>query len=101
MTILTNSAVATQDHSQSLATQGEIYSYTIVHSPPAGYEEQAPYILALVKLDDGAILTAQITDVNGEVAIGDRVEMVTRKLTQEGMNGVIIYGFKFRPILSQ
>lgn len=75
---------------------GEIYSYTVVQEPPEGYEAQAPYVLALVRLDDGTIVTAQLTDVSGPVAIGDRVEMVTRKLTAEGNKGVIIYGYKFR-----
>jgi len=33
------------------AGTGEIYSYTVVQDAPEGYEEQAPYFLALVKLD--------------------------------------------------
>lgn len=79
---------------------GTIYSYTVVQEAPEGYEEQAPYILALVKLDEGPIVTAQITDVDGTVRIGERVEMVTRKLTTEGKKGTIVYGYKFRPMLT-
>lgn len=79
--------------------QGVIYSYTVVQDPPAGYEEQAPYYLALVKLDEGKLVTAQLTDVNGGVSIGDRVEMVTRKLTTEGAQGMIVYGYKFRKVV--
>lgn len=75
---------------------GEVYSYTVVSEVPAGYEEQAPYILALVKLDNGALVTAQLTDVDGAITIGDRVEMVTRKITTDGANGMIVYGYKFR-----
>jgi uncharacterized OB-fold protein len=78
---------------------GEIYSFTTLEEAPAGFEEQAPYILALVKLDEGPILTAQLTDIDGPVAIGDRVEMVTRKLTTEGPRGMIVYGYKFRKVL--
>ena len=79
---------------------GEIFSYTTVQEPPEGYEDQAPYVLALVKLDEGVMITAQITDLDGDqLAIGDRVEMVTRKLTTEGPRGVIIYGYKFRKLL--
>jgi hypothetical protein len=29
-----------------------------------------------------------------------RVEMVTRKLREEGEEGQIIYGYKFRPVLT-
>lgn len=82
-----------------LGGKGEVYSYTIVTDPPAGFEEQAPYVLALVKLDEGPLVTAQLTDLAGPVKIGLRVEMVTRKLRTEGPQGVIIYGYKFRPLL--
>ena len=80
---------------------GTVYSYTVVQDAPAGYEVQAPYTLALVKLDEGSIVTAQLTDIDGEIAIGDRVEMVTRKITTDGDQGMIVYGYKFRPMLEQ
>jgi len=67
---------------------------------PQGFEEQKPYTVALVKLDEGPMVTAQLTDVaRAEVKIGLRVEMVTRKLREDGDEGQIIYGYKFRPIL--
>jgi uncharacterized OB-fold protein len=78
---------------------GEIYSFTTLQETPENFDEQAPYMLALVKLDEGPLITAQLTDIDGEVAIGDRVEMVTRKLTTEGARGMIVYGYKFRKIL--
>jgi uncharacterized OB-fold protein len=83
----------------TFAGTGEIYSYTTVQEPPEGFEDQAPYVLALVKLDEGPLITAQITDLDGLPEIGDRVEMVTRKLTTEGPRGMIVYGYKFRQIL--
>jgi hypothetical protein len=83
----------------TFAGTGEIYSYTTLQEPPEGFEDQAPYILALVKLDEGPLITAQITDLDGLPTIGDHVEMVTRKLTTEGPRGMIVYGYKFRKIL--
>lgn len=83
----------------TFAGTGEVYSYTTLQQAPEGFEDQAPYVLALVKLDEGPMVTAQLTDVDGPVAIGDRVEMVTRKLTTEGSRGMIVYGYKFRQIL--
>ena len=79
--------------------RGTVYSYTTVLEAPEGYEEQAPYLVALVQLDEGLFITAQLTDVDAAVKIGDRVEMVTRKLTTEGERGMIVYGYKFRPLL--
>lgn len=79
--------------------KGKVYSYTTVLSTPEGFDEQAPYTVALIKLDEGPMLTAQLTDLDGEPEIGMRVEMVTRKLRTDGDSGIIIYGYKFRPLL--
>jgi uncharacterized OB-fold protein len=76
--------------------KGEVYSFTTVQDAPAGFEEQAPYMLAIIKLDEGPMVTAQLTDIDGPVEIGMRVEMVTRKLRDEGPQGMILYGYKFR-----
>lgn len=84
-----------------LGGKGQVYSYTVVTDPPAGYEEQAPYILAMIELDEGPLVTAQLTDLDGPPHIGMRVEMVTRKLRTEGQSGMIVYGYKFRPLLVQ
>jgi uncharacterized OB-fold protein len=44
-------------------------------------------------------VTAQLTDVdNNAVEIGMPVEMVTRKMRNDGdERGLIVYGYKFRP----
>jgi len=80
--------------------KGQVYSYSTVYQAPAGYTEYQPYTVALVKLDEGPLVTAQLTDVdNDDVHIGMPVEMVTRKIREEGENGLIVYGYKFRPVL--
>jgi uncharacterized OB-fold protein len=45
------------------------------------------------------MVTAQLTDVdNNAVEIGMPVEMVTRKMRNDGdERGLIVYGYKFRP----
>jgi len=80
--------------------QGEVYSYTTIYDAPAGYEPNAPYTVALVKLVEGPIITAQLTDLGEEpVAIGMPVEMVTRRLRSDGDDrGMLVYGYKFRPV---
>lgn len=81
---------------------GEVFSFTTMYNVPQGYEDQKPYSVALVKLDEGPMVTAQLTDVEArDIQIGMRVEMVTRKLREEGDEGQIIYGYKFRPLLTQ
>lgn len=79
---------------------GVIYSFSVVRQPPAGYEEDGPYILAMVRLAEGPLITAQLTDCDpDQVAIDMRVEMVTRRLRDLGPDGLIVYGYKFRPQL--
>ncbi len=85
----------------SFSGRGEVFSYTTIYDAPAGFERTSPYVVALVKLAEGPMVTAQLTDVDpGEIEIGMPVEMVTRKLRTEGDEGVIVYGYKFRPELS-
>jgi len=81
--------------------RGEVYSYTKVYDAPAGYEDVAPYTVAMVKLAEGPMVTAQLTDIdNNSVSIGMPVEMVTRRLRSDGdERGLLVYGYKFRPIL--
>lgn len=81
--------------------KGEVYSYTTIYDPPEGYAENAPYTVALVKLTEGPLVTAQLTDVdNDKVQIGMPVEMVTRRLREDGDRGMLVYGYKFRPLLA-
>ena len=86
----------------SFSGRGEVYSYTTIYNPPEGFEDQAPYTVALVKLEEGPMITAQLTDLGeDEVEIGTPVEMVTRRLRQDGdERGLIVYGYKFRPVLA-
>ncbi|MGW8250165.1 MAG: Zn-ribbon domain-containing OB-fold protein [Anaerolineales bacterium] len=81
--------------------RGEVYSFTTVYDAPAGFEEYAPYTVALVKLEEGPMVTAQLTDLEeNKVEIGTPVEMVTRRLRSDGdERGLLVYGYKFRPVL--
>jgi uncharacterized OB-fold protein len=78
--------------------RGEVFSYSTVYQAPTSHEEQAPYTVALVKLEEGPLITAQLTDVDRkDVKIGMPVEMTTRVLQSNGERGMIVYGYKFRP----
>ncbi len=88
------------DHaSDARPPRATLYSYTVVREPAQGFETQAPFYLALLRLADGDLITAQLTDIESEPAIGDEMEMVTRKLRADGERGMIVYGYKFRPPL--
>lgn len=81
---------------------GKVYSHTTIYDVPAGFEPYVPYTVALVKLEEGPLVTSQLTDVDpDDVEIGMSVEMVTRKLRTDGKEGMIVYGYKFRPIIEK
>jgi uncharacterized protein len=79
--------------------QGEVFSYTVMHDAPTGYENTTPYTVAVVKLAEGPMVTAQLTDLGEKsVEIGMPVEMVTRRIREDGSErGILVYGYKFRP----
>jgi uncharacterized protein len=84
---------------QEFSGRGEVFSFSNVHVPPQGYDKFAPYLVALVRLAEGPLVTAQLTDVDaGDVYVGMPVEMITRVLREDGERGMLVYGFKFRPL---
>ncbi len=77
--------------------EGEVLTYTLIYSPPKGFENIKPYLMAIIKLKEGPKLTAQIIDCKPEdVKIGSKVKSVFRKIVEEGDEGVILYGYKFK-----
>jgi uncharacterized protein len=84
----------------ALSGAGTVYSFAVVRQPADGYEDQSPAILALITLAEGPRITAQLTDCDlDQVAIDMPVEMVTRRLRETGPEGLLVYGYKFRPLV--
>lgn len=79
--------------------RGAIYSLTEIHSGPAGFENQVPYAMAIVELEEGPRCTGQVVDAKLEdLKIGDPVETVFRRIQTDNDEGLIHYGFKFRKV---
>ena len=82
-----------------LGGRGEVFTYTIIHVGPENFEEQVPYPIAIVKLDEGPMITGQIVDCNiNDVHIGMKVESTFRRIQEEGYTGAIYYGYKFKKV---
>ena len=78
---------------------GEIVTYTIIHVGSEVFKEQIPYPIAIIKLEEGPQITAQIVDCNiNDVKIGMKVEDTFRRIQEDGYTGAIYYGYKFKPI---
>ena len=89
---------STEVRPHRLSGKGTVYSFSELSSAPAGFP--GPYTVALVQLEEGVLVSAQLTDVEPEdVSIGMAVEMVTRRIKEYGHEGYVAYGYKFRPVL--
>jgi hypothetical protein len=85
-----------------LSGKGQLYSFSGVRQPPHGLENQVPYLVGMVQLEEGPLVVAQLTDCREEeLTIGQPMEMVTRKIKETGEDGLIVYSYKFRPVLGQ
>jgi len=82
-----------------LSGKGEIVTYTIIHAGPENFKKQVPYPIAIIKLEEGPQLTAQIVDCDvDDVKIGMKVESTFRRIQEDGYTGAIYYGYKFKPL---
>jgi uncharacterized protein len=84
---------------RKLSGKGKVITYSIIHVGPEEFEEQVPYPIAIIELDEGPRITAQIVDCNhDEITIGMKVESVFRKIQADGSTGAIYYGYKFKKL---
>jgi len=82
-----------------LPRNGTVLTYTVVRVPPAGFTEQTPLPIALVELENGIRIMAQIADVEdpASLEIGMPVRLEFRRISWDGEAGVIFYGHKAVP----
>jgi uncharacterized OB-fold protein len=83
-----------------LSKRGEVVTWTLISSAPIGFEKYTPYLVALIELEDGVRLISQVVDIEPEeVSSGLKVEACFRRVKEDGKDGIIHYGYKFRPIV--
>ncbi len=75
--------------------KGKVYTYSIVRTPPKEFENIAPYIVGIIELEEGARITSQIDCDLNKIDIGMPVKVVFRRISEDGPDGVINYGYKF------
>ncbi|RIK39024.1 MAG: hypothetical protein DCC58_15895 [Chloroflexi bacterium] len=72
---------------EPVSGSGTLYTYTIVHRHyHPGFASEIPYVVALVELDEGVRIMADLVDVEPDpqkIKIGSRVEVVYDDVTEE------------------
>jgi uncharacterized OB-fold protein len=63
-----------------------VYSYTVTHIPTAGFEDKVPYALAIVDLDEGVRMLANLIHVApDDVKIGMRVKVCWEEIGDDAV----------------
>ena len=58
---------------------GKIVTYTAIRYPPVGYEDQAPYVVAIISLENGPKVIGRIASPIDDVKIGSKVMLSSNK----------------------
>jgi len=80
----------------TLCGKGKIVSYTIIRVPPEGFEKFTPYAVAIIELNERTRISGQIIGDVSKVETGKNVETVFRKISEDGDDGLIHYGLKWK-----
>ena len=54
--------------------EGRIFTFTTIRYPPIGFEDQAPYVVAIIDLNDGPRVIGRVNAKPDEVRIGANVD---------------------------
>ncbi len=82
-----------------LGKTGKIIVWTKVFVAPAGFEHEAPYPVAIVRFEDGMKMPLQMVEYEDKhLKTGQKIVTVVRKLGKVGLDKVIEYGIKGKPI---
>ena len=79
---------------RTLPGTGEVYSFSVVHRGEGPFARAVPYVFALVALDGGPTIMANVVvDEPDDVAVGRRVRLVDRT---PSTGGTSVVGAQFR-----
>jgi uncharacterized OB-fold protein len=81
-----------------LPDHGVVKTFTVIHTAPTQFSDEAPYAVGIIELENGVKITSQIVDCPLEdVKIGQKVKVEFRRVQTDGDAGVICYGYKCVP----
>lgn len=82
-----------------LNKRGKIVVWTKVFVAPAGFEHEAPYFAAIVEFKDGKRMPLQLVEfAEKDLKVNRKIITVVRKRGRVGLDEVIEYGIKAKPI---
>jgi len=83
---------------QYLDKTGKIVSLTKIQTPVTGFSAWVPYWVAVIELENGKMITAQLILGAKRPQVGQRVVGVLRRLKKPEPEAVVEYGVKWKVI---
>ena len=82
-----------------LGKTGRIFVWTKIFVGPMGFEQQVPYVVAIVAFGKDEKRTLQVVDYDeDQLQAGQQVVTVVRRIGTVGSEDIITYGLKVKPI---
>jgi len=63
----------------TFAGEGKIVTYTVIRYPPKGFENQAPYVVAIIDIENGPRVIGRVSNSVDEVKIGSSVTLLSTR----------------------
>ena len=63
--------------------KGRIHSYTVVHKAMPPFKDQAPYVVAIIELEEGVRMLSRIVGERDQVAIDKEVSVIYQKVGED------------------
>jgi uncharacterized OB-fold protein len=78
-----------------LSDKGKLTTFTVVRVASDKFSKETPFAVGIVELNDGVKVTTQIADADpDELQIGQKVNLVFRRVQEDGKAGILCYGYK-------
>jgi len=89
----------TKELHKELGRVGKIVVWTRIYVAPAGFQQQVPYVVAIVSFGNKEKRTLQLVDYDEEqLQVGQKVITVIRRVGFPGKEDIITYGVKVKPV---
>ncbi|MHA2312213.1 MAG: Zn-ribbon domain-containing OB-fold protein [Candidatus Thorarchaeota archaeon] len=78
----------------TVSGKGNLVSFTVIHVAPEQFQEEAPYIIAIVELEEGTRITARL--LGFDPMKPEAIEVGTPLVLdyEDGISGITYLGFK-------
>ena len=83
----------------TLSREGTLKTFTVIHVGADAFSHETPFTVGIVELEKGVRLTMQVDrPADGKLDIGQKVQVVFRRIRTDGRSGIICYGYKAVPV---